>query len=188
MCDLSDKLVAWVDHELPHQETADLEQHLHGCAECRRCVAAYKQISEAINEYCDAAIESPVRIAFPRWTPVLFAAAAGIALLLLFPRVALERRPAQTQVAAGSAVVAEAPLKTTLAASPSVVQKRVHKRRITAPAQVQNANWIPAEPAIQIAIPAEAMFAPGAVPQGVSFSAVLTIAADGSAQQLRLRP
>jgi anti-sigma factor RsiW len=188
MCDLSDKLVAWVDHELAHQEAADLEQHLHGCAECRRGVAAYKQISEAINEYCDAAIESPVGVAFPRRTPVLFAAAAALAWLLVFPRVAIERHPAPTQVAAGSAVVPEAPLKTTLAASPFVVQKRVHKRRFTAPAQVQNANWIPSEPAIQIAIPAEAMFAPGAVPQGVSFSADLTIAADGSAQQLRLRP
>jgi anti-sigma factor RsiW len=49
-------------------------------------------------------------------------------------------------------------------------------------------SWIPAEPAIQIAIPAAAMFPPGAVPDGLTFIADVTIAADGSAQRLRLRP
>ena len=50
------------------------------------------------------------------------------------------------------------------------------------------ASWTPAEPAIQIAIPAAAMFPPGAVPEGLTFIADVTIAADGSAQRLRLRP
>ena len=50
------------------------------------------------------------------------------------------------------------------------------------------ASWTPAEPAIQIAIPAAAMFPPGAVPDGLTFIADVTIAADGSAQRLRLRP
>jgi hypothetical protein len=47
-----------------------------------------------------------------------------------------------------------------------------------------------AEPAIEIAIPADAMFPPGAVPTGMSFMAELTIAADGTALQLglHLRP
>jgi hypothetical protein len=53
--------------------------------------------------------------------------------------------------------------------------------------QAQNMNWAP-EPAVQIGIPAEAMFAPGTVPQGVSFSAELRLAADGSAHELRLQP
>jgi anti-sigma factor RsiW len=50
------------------------------------------------------------------------------------------------------------------------------------------ASWTPAEPAIQIAIPAAAMFPPGAVPEGLTFIADVTIAADGSAERLRLRP
>jgi hypothetical protein len=41
---------------------------------------------------------------------------------------------------------------------------------------------------IQIAIPADEMFPPGAVPEGMHFVADLTIAADGSAERLRLRP
>ena len=50
------------------------------------------------------------------------------------------------------------------------------------------ANWLPAEPAIEIAIPADAMFPPGALPEGVNFTANISIAADGSAQQVRLQP
>jgi hypothetical protein len=40
---------------------------------------------------------------------------------------------------------------------------------------------------VQIAIPAEAMFPPGAAPNEMNFIAELTIAADGSVQQVRLR-
>jgi len=45
----------------------------------------------------------------------------------------------------------------------------------------------PMDAAIQIAIPAEAMFPPGAVPNGISFIADLRIAPDGSVKQVRLR-
>ena len=55
-------------------------------------------------------------------------------------------------------------------------------------AQSQNANGFPDEPVIQIAIPADEMFPPGAVPEGMHFAADLMIAADGSAERLRLRP
>jgi hypothetical protein len=51
-----------------------------------------------------------------------------------------------------------------------------------------SASWTPTEPAIQIIIPAEAMFPPGAVPEGINFIAELDIASDGSAQGLRLQP
>jgi hypothetical protein len=50
-----------------------------------------------------------------------------------------------------------------------------------------NANWVSFEPAIQIAIPVEAMFPPGAVPEGITFIADLSIAADESVQGLRLQ-
>ena len=49
-------------------------------------------------------------------------------------------------------------------------------------------HWPPAPPAVEIAIPADAIFPPGAAPEGVSFAADVTIAPDGSAQQIRLRP
>jgi hypothetical protein len=44
------------------------------------------------------------------------------------------------------------------------------------------------QPAIEIAFPADEMFAPGAVPDGIQFVADVTIAPDGSAERLRLRP
>jgi hypothetical protein len=54
--------------------------------------------------------------------------------------------------------------------------------------QARNVRPFPSEPPIEIAIPAAAMFPPGAVPPGMSFAAELTIAADGSPEQLGLRP
>jgi hypothetical protein len=44
------------------------------------------------------------------------------------------------------------------------------------------------EPSIEIAIPIEAVFAPGAVPPGFSFAAELSIANDGSSRGMWLRP
>jgi hypothetical protein len=48
-------------------------------------------------------------------------------------------------------------------------------------------NWMAAEPAIQIAIPGDAMFPPGALPEGVSFVAELSVAADGSPERIHLQ-
>jgi hypothetical protein len=45
----------------------------------------------------------------------------------------------------------------------------------------------PVDDAIEIAIPAEAMFPPGVMPDGINFIADLRIAPDGSVKQVRLR-
>jgi hypothetical protein len=80
--------------------------------------------------------------------------------------------------------------------------ERVHHRHVSVPARTgqttvavasqtsrgQGVGPIPAEPAVEIAISADAMFAPGAVPPGISFTAELTIAADGTAERLGLHP
>lgn len=55
-------------------------------------------------------------------------------------------------------------------------------------AAAPNANWIVNEPSVEIAISAAAMFPPGAIPDGISFVADLSIGADGSVQQVRLQP
>ena len=207
MCDLSAKRIAWLDHELPEHEAADLERHVETCAECRTCLRAYSQVSKAIDAYCDSAMESQAqREPLPRWVPVLSVSAAAVALLLLFPHGPhghVEQRPPQASVvvapaspsSAASSALAAAKVEleaSTEEASAAIPTKRpIHRPHVVAPiapVQAQNANWMPMEPAIQIAIPADAMFAPGAIPQGVSFTAELSIAADGSAQQLRLRP
>jgi anti-sigma factor RsiW len=192
MCDLSDKLVAWLDNELPQAEAADLQQHVQTCAECRRCLASYKAITNTIVSYRDAQLRSPAPRDVPRWTPILALTAAAVALVVFFPRASVERHPSQTQVvAANPPAVQQLQPTASVAPSPKAVHKSVRKPRVTPAPQtplLQNAGWLPTEPAIQIAIPAEAMFAPGAVPQGISFTAELRLAADGSAQELRLRP
>jgi anti-sigma factor RsiW len=198
MCDFSGKLIAWLDRELPADEAAKVERHLETCSECRSGVGAYKRVSSDFDAYCDEVIASNLRRRTPRWAPVVSAAgavAALVALFLVWPRTSAELptfpRP-QVAVAASPAVAANA-----LPAPISTVH-RIHRRQVAAPAQIQNtiaapaqnqnAYFIPEEPVIQIAIPAEEMFPPGAVPEGVRFDADLTIAADGSAERLRLRP
>jgi anti-sigma factor RsiW len=54
--------------------------------------------------------------------------------------------------------------------------------------QARNLSPFPPEPHIEIAIPADAMFPPGALPPGISFTADLTISPDGSPERLGLRP
>jgi hypothetical protein len=190
MCDRSDQLIAWLDCELPEPEAAELERHVQECAECRRLVDVYKGLDKSLEAYCDTVVESRTRRARPpRWVPTLIAAAAAIVLLLLYPRDHSVRRPSEpSQAAAFQPTVLEAPMKAPLRAMPAPIGRQAHKRYRAASLQSRNANWVPTEPTIQIAIPAEAMFAPGAVPQGVSFAAELRLAADGSAQQLRLQP
>jgi hypothetical protein len=199
MCEFSGKLIAWLDCELPAEEAAEVERHLESCAECRSCVEAYNRVSGEFDAYCDAAMASSAGRGAPRWAQVAAAAGAVAALVALFfamPRTRVEP-PAfhaqQAEVAASPAIVAAA-----APASVSPTIQRVHRRQAIAPVQIQDANATPAQnqnaylppdgPMIQIAIPADEMFPPGAVPEGIHFVADLTIAADGSAARLRLRP
>ena len=182
MCDFLGRLVAWMDHELPDDEAADVERHVRDCSECRGRVDAYEQVSRAFVAYCDAAMEKKTRRRLKHWVPLLASAAAAAVLLLVFHPTTVKQMPAGPRVpdAAAPAVVVE----TETAPRPV---KKVHRRHVIAPMKTPNANWASAEPAIQIAIPVEAMFPPGAVPEGITFIADLSVAADGSVQGLRLQ-
>lgn len=199
MCDFSGKLIAWLDRELPAEEASEVERHLEVCSECRADVDAYKRVSGEFDAYCDAAILlNKPRGGLRRWAAVAAAAGAVAALVALFlamPRTRVPSpafHPPQVAVADSPAVVAAA-----LPASVTSI-RRVHRRQSVARVSVQNAssasapaqaNYMqPDEPMIQIAIPADEMFPPGAVPEGMHFFADVTIAADGSAERLRLRP
>ena len=180
MCDFSGKLVAWMDRELPDNEAADAERHVRDCSECRRRVDAYKQVSRAFVAHCDAVMEGTTRRR-PRWVPVLASATAAAAVLfLVFQPASVKQIPALPPVGDASPAII---LKT--AAQPV---KTLHRRRGIVLAKTPNANWAPPETAIQIAIPVEAMFPPGAVPEGITFIADVSMAADGSVQGLRLQP
>jgi anti-sigma factor RsiW len=196
MCDFPGRLVAWLDGEMPEGEAAEVQRHVQSCLECRSRVDAYERVSKGVNAYCDEAVASKVHRGAVRWELVLSAAAvAGIALVMSFPRARVQQTLAQQTLPQQAA--AAAPALPDAAAAGSAVrvfetasasEKKMHRRRAAVPAQIQNTNWVAAEPGIQIAIPAEAMFPPGAVPDGINFVAEVSIAPDGSAQGLRLQP
>jgi hypothetical protein len=182
MCELSGKIIAWLDHELGQTQAADLEEHLEVCGECQRQLKAYSRASKAVDEYCDAIIAAQGRLRIWRPFPVLASAATAMAVLvlLLFVQGRVGRAPAQGPPA--MAAQTAAPVRI---GAPATIRHTKHIARL---AEYKRNIFPSAESAIQIAIPADAMFPPGAVPEGVSFVAELSIAADGSVQNLRLQP
>ena len=188
MCDFSGKLIAWLDNELTENEATVIGQHVRGCAECRSRVKSYEAAGNIFNAYCEAVMVMASKATHkrPRWIPVLAGAAATAtiaALLLIFLPAPIEQLPLHRSAGTPPpAIVAKA--------VPAPV-KRLRRRagsRVQSAAQVQSEKWTTRAPAIQISIPADEMFPPGAVPQGVNFVADLSVAVDGSAQQLHLRP
>ncbi len=168
-----------MDRELPDNEAADVEQHVRDCSECRGRVDAYEEVSRAFAAYCDAAAETRQGRRVPHWVPVLGSAVAAVVLLLAFWPASVKPILVHPQVADASPVVVRE-------ITPTPVE-RVHRRHLIAPRNTAGANWVSDEPAIRIAIPAEAMFPPGAVPEGTVFIADVRMAADGSVQGLRLQ-
>jgi anti-sigma factor RsiW len=206
MCEFSEKLIAWLDCELPAAESAAVKRHLESCAECRNRAEAYQQVSDDVRGYCDAELTSSAapRVSLP-WIAAASAAGAAatlLALLMVWARLRAkpdEPPPVRQSVAAASSVVATESTPLPPVRSP----EKSERRRAAASKTVRTQNQIarqksaqgeaaaayPAnEPVIQIAIPAEEMFPPGAVPEGMRFVADVAIAADGSAERLRLRP
>jgi anti-sigma factor RsiW len=197
MCDFGDKLIAWLDGELSRSEASEIEHHVHGCEECWRRIASYKEMSAAIISHCDARLASQAQASLRlRWKSVLVLAAAAAVAFLLVRHASVERRLSQAPLnEVVHAAVPKTLAKSLLGGARASLSKPVHKHRSirvsrqTEPQEyIREGNWVPAESAVQITIPAESMFAPGAVPLGASFSAELILAADGSAQSIRLRP
>jgi anti-sigma factor RsiW len=184
MCDVQAKLIAWLDRELSSDEAAGVERHIEGCKECRSRLAAYEQVSNTFDVYCDAVVAAKTRRRVPRWVPVLASAAvAAVVMFLAFSRTHVELPPVLIPTITAASVALPAPPE--LESAP---RKTIHRRRrAVAPVQVRAAKWQPMETAVQIAIPAEAMFPPGAMPKGLNFIAELSIAPDGSVRQVRLR-
>jgi anti-sigma factor RsiW len=198
MCEFYGKLIAWLDNELPAEEAASVERHLEACSECRSRIDAYRLVSSEFEAYCDETIASSAPREIPRWVPAVSAVgavAALVALFLVWPRTRIDGpafHPPQPAVVASSALVPNR------MPAPVYPVQREHRRQAITRVQIQNANaaptsgqnayFLPEEPVIEIAIPADEIFPPGAVPEGMHFAADLAIAADGSAGGLRLRP
>ena len=183
MCDFQPKLIAWLDNELPENQAAEIERHVQACQQCRTERDRYEQVSKTFDTYCDAVMAAKTRPNILRWVPAVSGALLAVAatvLLFTFQRPRIEPRPVITPAATAAPVQ--------ILAAESVVPKKFHTRRPILPVQEPAAKWQPPDTAVQITIPAETMFAPGAIPEGMNFVAELSIGPDGSVERLRLRP
>ena len=194
MCECSGKLIAWLDRELPAEDAAEVERHLEFCAECRSRVEEYRHVTTAFDQYCEAAMASRFnrkqrRRLLARWEAAALAAAAIAAMLLFVVRAHVELSPPGAAPAVATSVVSQTnqPADGRPNGQPTNVSA-VQSGQPSASPQNYDASGLAGEPAVEIAIPADAILSPGAVPEGVSFGADVTIAPDGSAQQIRLRP
>lgn len=183
MCEFSSKLIAWIDNELPDAAAAAMDHHVPACRECRIQADAFRTVSRAFA-VCARAVPPRAARSPRRWLLVPAAiAAAVLAVILLWPG----RHPnIQPDIQPRTEPVAQTPVVVPYKAPVAVtrVQRPPVRRRVPA----LTTAWQPAEPTIQIIIPADALFAPGAFPEGVGFVADLRLAADGSAGGLALRP
>ena len=211
MCDFSGKLVAWMDGELEPKDAAAVKAHVEICAECRSNANAYRQASDELNAYFN---ETPAAEAreWPLRTVALASAtgalAALVGLLLLWPRMQTAPRRfavphAPATASAESTSVAQNAMPAVLRPNGGLMEK-VRRRPVTSAengrTQIRQqqsslpkktdvtAYELPNQAVVEIAIPADEMFPPGAVPAGMNFVADMTIAADGSAERLQVRP
>jgi len=140
-------------------------------------------VSQMFDTYCDAvmAAKAPRRA---HWAPVLAGALiAATAVCLAF----LRTRVVPPAVIEPPVAIASGPVPGPPPMEP-ILHKPIIRRRHSAPhIRELTTQEQPMDAAILIAIPAEAMFPPGAVPNGINFIADLKIAPDGSVKQVRLR-
>jgi hypothetical protein len=162
MCEYSGRLIAWMDGELPGEEAAKVEWHVRQCAECRRNVNAYAEVSGAFVACYDAAMAAQPRRTTSRWALGGLAAAAAIlaAILLIQPRA--------EQIAV---FVPPPPHAPAMAFEKPPGPMALVRSRPRATHTLVLQPWIAVEPSVEVALPADALFPPGAVPEGFSFIA-----------------
>src|SRR5271166_2310557 len=170
MCNYSTRLVSWMDGELGEHEAAEVRRHVGSCVECRERVSSYESVSRELGAYYLASTQVSAETAghrkLPRWVPAAAGVAAAFLIVLaLMPRSA-RQVPSVPQVAAMTPPTIEVP-----AVNPVKPVQRTHA---AAHRKARTTNWAMVGPAIQIAIPADSMFPPGAVPEGVTYIANLS--------------
>src|SRR6267154_4273617 len=182
MCDAENNLVAWLDGELSVEQAASVERHVSVCEECRGRIAVFRRVSESVDLYCGAVTAANARPHVPRWAkPVLaFGGAAAIVLFVVVPRNSVPPPPVLTPTIADASTIARNSAATISAAetSPRSAKLRgtIHQRpHVGSAVNAETSKWQPNESAVQIAIPADAVFPSGAMPKGLHFVAELSI-------------
>jgi Putative zinc-finger len=167
MCEYSGRLVAWLDSELPEDEATNVEWHVAHCAECRGAVSVYSDISDAFLGSYEAVMIRRKRSGSHRRVLAVagaLAAAATVILVLILPRPAMEQlSPHPLPAIHAPAMAFEIPKPW--------VQTATVRAKASPPAAAQQQFWFSGGPTVEVALPAEALFPPGAVPQGFSFIA-----------------
>jgi len=158
MCEYSGRLIAWLDHELPDEEATNVAWHAGRCAECRKALKAYEEVSDAFLACYEAAVAVRPKRHLWRWA----AAFSGMAAVATVVAVILLAPPPAEVISFHPPSPPPAPI---LAVRAPV---RVQHRALPAPIRRQ---WVADEPMVEVALPADALFPPGAVPAGFSFIA-----------------
>ena len=138
MCEFSEKLVAWLDHEIDDGEAARLKQHLQNCLDCRKSLAVYTDLDARLADYCDAVFAGASKPQ-PAWLSIagraVGAVAAAALLVLLIPRDATNRITSQPPPSVQAPVIARQ-------TSPVPVQT-IRRRRMHRVIRTQSAKWQP---------------------------------------------
>lgn len=189
MCEYESKLVAWVDGELEAADFLEVELHLQACGMCRDKVRDYREVSRAFAAYHTAPRIKRIRLQPAGAAAGALAIAVTAAAILWMVQAPIQQLPFPApKIAQPPAIAYETtPASSAMPAKPlqkAVAQTNVAQRNAIRPQPV----WSNTEPFVEIAIPADAIFAPGAMPAGFTFAADLGIDGDGSARVLRVQP
>jgi hypothetical protein len=162
MCEYSGKLIAWLDQELPPEEATNVEWHVNQCAACRKAVDAYQEVSGVFLACYEATMTARPRRNMHLWAWSGVAAAAAIVAVFFMAPPAHLAPPRAEKLSFHPPAPPPAPILE--------VRAPVHSRPHALHPPIQR-QWVAAEPTIQVALPADALFPPGAVPEGFSFIA-----------------
>jgi len=163
MCEYSGRLIAWLDHELPDEEATNVEWHVGQCAECRQAVNKYEEVTGAFLDCYETAMTRVPRRSRD-WARIIAGAAAAILLVFVLWQQRAERLPLRPPPAVRAPAIAFQ--------LPSVQTAAVRTRHAAIPVRPRpRQTWIVQEPTVRVALPADALFPPGAVPPGFSFIA-----------------
>jgi len=196
MCDFKGNLVAWLDGELSPSDAAAVDQHVRSCTDCRGQVSRFEQMSRDFATFYAGALAQPNSLpakgshrTLP-WVSLAMAVAAMILITIWLAPLPDRRSPGAPQAAKAElpAAQSEPIAKLQPAAVPARHVRAVAKRRpaLQTARQAHDRDLIMAQPTVRIAIPADALYPPGAVPQGMAYFANVSLAADGSVQAFRL--